>query len=91
MMKEKETIALRKIVDYKVKEPYKIWLKYDDGIEGVIDLGDLAGVGVFKVWDDLKFFAQMKVERGRRVYWSEDLDLCSDALYIELTGHNPYA
>jgi hypothetical protein len=82
---------LRKIVDYKVLEPYKIWLSYDDGVQGKVDLSDFAHKEVFAPWKDESFFRQMKVDRGRRVYWSEDLDFCPDALYIQITGHNPYA
>jgi len=26
---------------------YRIWVKYSDGSEGIVDLSDLAGAGVF--------------------------------------------
>ena len=82
---------LRRIVDYKVLEPYKIWLAYDDGVEGKVDLSEFARMPAFAPWKDEKFFKQLRVERGRHVFWSEDLDFCPDALYILITGQNPYA
>ena len=30
---------------------YKLWLRYSDGVEGEVDLPNLAGRGVFKRWD----------------------------------------
>ena len=38
-------------------EPYRIWLRYDDGVEGEVDLSDMAGDGVFVAWLDHSFFA----------------------------------
>jgi hypothetical protein len=35
-------------IDIKPLPDYRIWLKYSHGIEGVVDLSQLAGKGVFK-------------------------------------------
>jgi hypothetical protein len=82
---------LRKITDYKVLQPYQVWLRFDGGIEGTVDLSDFAQMPVFAPWKDEAFFKNMKVDGGRNVHWSEDLDLCPDSLYIRITGVNPYA
>ena len=34
-------------VEVRALEPYRIWLRYDDGAEGEVDLSYLAGDGVF--------------------------------------------
>ena len=70
-------------------EPYRIWLRYDDGVEGEVDLSHLAGKGVFAPWKDPAFFAGVYIGSGGWVGWSEDLDLCGDALYMEITGITP--
>ena len=33
-------------VEVRALEPYRIWLRYDDGVEGELDLSDTAGDGV---------------------------------------------
>ena len=56
-----------KPVQVKALANYRVWLRYDDGAEGTVDLSDLAGRGVFKAWDDA---AHRKVS-GRSVSGSE--------------------
>lgn len=82
---------LKHIEAYKILENYNVWLKYDDGVEGVIDFSSYLKYPAFAAWKNESFFKQMKVEKGRDVFWNENLDLCPDALYIQLTGINPYA
>lgn len=35
---------------------YKIWIKFEDGVKGEIDLSSLKGKGVFEIWNDYKKF-----------------------------------
>ena len=83
--------SLKNIVDYKILDNYSIWLKYDDGVNGTIDLSDYLKYPVFAPIKNVDFFSQLKIEEGRHVYWNDVLDLCPDALYIKITGINPYA
>ena len=50
------------LVEVRALEPYRIWLRYDDG---VVDLSHLAGKGVFTVWDDHSFFAGVRLGSWR--------------------------
>ena len=50
-----------KTVAVKALSDFRLWLRYSDGVEGEIDLSDLAGKGVFRVWDDLKVFEQVRL------------------------------
>lgn len=68
---------------------YRIWLRYDNGVEGEVDLSDLAGRGVFKGWDDPTFFESVHIGKHGEIAWGEDIDLCPDALYMRLTGETP--
>jgi hypothetical protein len=68
---------------------YRIQIAFSDGAEGVVDLSDLAGQGVFKAWEDAKFFAQAHLGPGRQVRWNDEIELCPDAVYMRLTGRNP--
>ena len=73
-------------IEVKPRDGYKIWLRYEDGVEGEVDLSDVAGKGVFAAWDDRAFFESVKVNGYRAVRWGEDIDVCSDAIYMEITG-----
>lgn len=76
-------------VEVRALEPYRIWLRYDDGVEGEVDLSDMAGDGVFVAWEDPSFFSGVRLGPGRSIAWSECIDMCGDALYLEITGMTP--
>ena len=65
---------------------YRIWIEFEDGEQGEIDLSHLAGQGVFKAWLDPEFFQDVRIIDNDTVLWGNDIDLCPDALYMELTG-----
>ena len=65
---------------------YRIWLRYEDGVAGEIDLSHLAGKPAFWRWEDRQFFESVGIGDGGAVKWDEQVALCGDALYLELTG-----
>ena len=68
------------------RDGYRVWLRYSDGTAGEIDLSALAGQGVFSAWEDPACFAAVRLAEHGAVVWDEDLELCPDALYLQLTG-----
>jgi len=78
-----------KPLEVKPLPGYKLWLRYSDGVTGVVDLSDLAGQGVFSVWKDPAYFERVQIGSDRAIMWGEDLDLCPDALYLKITGKTP--
>jgi hypothetical protein len=58
-------------------------------MEGCVDLSELAGQGVFKAWEDEKFFRQVHVGPARQIRWNDEIELCPDAIYLKLTGKTP--
>lgn len=77
------------LAEVKVLQGYRLWLRYADGVEGEVDLSDLAGRGVFEAWQDRRFFDKVRIENGRTLVWGEHLDLCADALYLRMSGKTP--
>ena len=73
-------------VAVEAREGRRIWLRYSDGAAGEVDLSDMTGKGVFKAWDEPGCFEQVHIAPHRAIAWSDDLELCPDALYMELTG-----
>lgn len=68
---------------------YKLQLCYADGAEGEIDLAEFAGRGVFKLWDDPGAFERAHIGEFGQVAWSDEVEMCADALYLRLTGKQP--
>ncbi len=73
-------------VEVRVLEPHRIWLRYDDGVAGEVDLSYLAGDGLFAVWDDPAVFAGVHIGPIGGISWGERIDLCPDDMYARITG-----
>jgi hypothetical protein len=81
---------MKKIVAINVLENYRVWLRFDDGVEGTVDFSSHAGQGVFAPWHNYAFFRQAALgEQGRTLTWPGELDFCADALWLEATGKQP--
>ncbi len=65
---------------------FRIRVAYSDGTEGVIDLSADVGRGVFAPLADEEFFQTVHIGRFGQIAWSEDLEICPDAAYQEITG-----
>ncbi|MCY3646892.1 MAG: DUF2442 domain-containing protein [Chloroflexi bacterium] len=70
----------------QARDGYRLWLRYSDGATGEIDLSRLAGKGVFVAWNEPGCFERVRIAPHRAIAWDDDLELCADALYLELTG-----
>ena len=70
----------------EAREGFRLWVRFDDGVEGEVDLSSRAGRGVFKVWDDPGVFESVSITPHRSIRWTEDAELCADAVYLEITG-----
>lgn len=68
---------------------FRLHLYFSDGTERTVDVSDLAGVGVFQAWLNPGVFEQVRVTDYGSLAWPDELDLCSDALYLRATGKEP--
>jgi hypothetical protein len=81
---------MKKIISFKVLDGYRVWLQFDDGVEGEAEFSAHVGKGVFAGWTDYGFFRQAGIgERGRTLTWPGELDFCADALWLQVTGKQP--
>ncbi len=76
-------------VEVKALPNFRIWLRYDDGTAGDVDLSDLVGRGVFNAWLDISFFNSVRLGSHGALEWGSDIDICPDAMYLRLTGKAP--
>lgn len=70
-----------RIVACEAKPKYHVWLCFDDGLEGEVDLVDLVGKGVFEAWESVEFFNQVRVDpQTDALTWGEGIDLDAHSL-----------
>lgn len=77
------------LVEIIPKDNYRLFLRYDDGTQGELDLSAYVGRGVFKAWLNPSAFKQVKLTEYGNPEWPGEIDLCPDALYMQLTGKKP--
>ncbi|MDP2982803.1 MAG: DUF2442 domain-containing protein [Candidatus Latescibacter sp.] len=80
---------MRKIKEVKVLGQYQLNLVFYDGVRGTVDLSDLVGKGVFSIWRDRSVFEHVQIGSSGELAWSDQADLCPDALYLKVTGKKP--
>jgi hypothetical protein len=78
-----------KLTEIVPKNGYRLFLRYDDGACGEVDLSSYAGRGVFSAWLKSGVFEQVILADAGHPQWPGGLDLCPDALYMKLTGKSP--
>lgn len=65
---------------------YRLELAFESGEQGVVDLSSMVGRGVFAAWNDTTVFERVSVTEFGAVEWPGGLDLCPDAIYLQMTG-----
>lgn len=76
------------IIEVKALEGHRLWLKFEDGAEGVFDFGRSVGfAGVFSPLNDPEYFARVRVEPELgTVVWPNGADLDPLVLHAAVTG-----
>ncbi len=64
---------------------YCLRVTYPGGVDGVIDLAGDVGRGVFTPLADEAFFRTVHIGQFGQIAWSEDIEICPDAAYREIT------
>ena len=74
----------------KYEGHYKVWLKFNDGKEGVVDLVDIPShyKSAAPLLDE-KVFASFFLDEWPTLAWSCGFDLSPEFLYERLTGRKP--
>lgn len=64
----------------------RLFLRYQDGVEGEVNVSHLAGRGVFSLWNHPGEFEKVTIGESGEVCWNDQVDLCSNALYMQIIG-----
>ena len=73
----------------EAREGFRVWVEYSDGESGEVDLSDVAGLGIFKAWDDREFFERVHITSFGAIAWNDQIEICPDNVYFDLTGKTP--
>jgi hypothetical protein len=76
---------------YRVKrvrpqEGYRLFVEFEDGVHGEVDLSGRLFGPVFEPLRDPDFFAEVSVDEYGAVCWPNGADLAPDALHMQLAG-----
>jgi len=71
------------IVEVRAEKNHGLWLRFADGITGIVQLNPSEFTGVLEPLRDPEFFGKVYLEHGA-VSWPGEIDLAPDALYREL-------
>jgi hypothetical protein len=79
---------LKDIVEVRPLDGYRLWLRFEDGIEGTVDVAEMIHFhGVFAPLQDRTKFLEVHVDRETgTVCWPSGADLDPDVLYAAITG-----
>jgi hypothetical protein len=71
------------VVEVKPEPHHRLFVRFQDGVEGHVQLHPHQLTGVLSPLRDEQFFAQVFIDYGA-VAWPGDIDLAPDAMYAEV-------
>jgi hypothetical protein len=76
-----------RITEMKYLSEYRVWLRFDDGKEGEVDLRDELWGEVFEPLKPLERFKTAYLDRElNTIRWENGADLAPEFLYAKLTA-----
>jgi len=66
--------------EIKVLDEYRIWLRFDDGFESIVDLKPLLNRGIALELLDSTHFIKVDIESGGGLAWENGFDVCPNSL-----------
>jgi len=76
---------MHRVTECKASEDYRLWLRFEDGVEGSVFLGNLVEIGTFESWRDVSRFCRVVVDpTSATVVWDGGVRLDPDILYQDL-------
>lgn len=73
------------VVEVKPEPDYCLFVRFQDGMTGLVRLRPEDMTGVLAPLRDVHFFAQVFVDSGA-VAWPGEVDLAPDAMYAQIAG-----
>ena len=79
---------LKDIIEVNHQENYLLYLKFEDGKDGIVDISQLIEFrGIFAKLQDINYFKTVKLNpEWGTIYWENGADLDPDVLYSIVTN-----
>lgn len=79
---------LRDVIEVRPLEGYRVFMRFDDGVQGELDLEPLLSPfdGVFEPLRELARFREVFVDNGGTIAWPNGADLAPEVLYSKVSG-----
>jgi len=79
---------LRDVVEVRALEGYRVFLRFDDGVQGELDLEPLLAPfdGAFEPLRDPTRFREVFVDISRTIAWPNGADIAPETLYSLVSG-----
>jgi len=76
---------MHRVTDCEASTNYWLWIRFEDGLEGSIFLGNLLEIGAFQTWRDINQFCRVSIDPGlSTVVWSGGIRFDPDILHQDL-------
>jgi hypothetical protein len=59
-------------------DDYKLFVEFDDGISGIIDLSKWKNKPLFSLWNVKDNFKNFKITENKKIEWDEEIDMDPD-------------
>ena len=79
--------ATHTVTDVRAEDNYTLWLRFDDGLEGHVYLGDLITSHTLGALSDAEKFSRAAIDPvSNAVTWEGEVNLDPDALYRDVAS-----
>lgn len=74
-----------RITELVALKDHKLWLKFEDGTAGELNLEHLVGKGVFRAWDSEVLFEKAYInEENGAIAWNDELEIDPYSAYLKI-------
>jgi hypothetical protein len=75
------------LISVKARDDYTLWLRFQDGMEGSVFLGNLVEIASFSAWRNVREFLQARVDMdGAAVSWPAGVRLAGEVFYMDIAA-----
>ena len=80
-------MSARTVMELRAERDYMLWLKFDDGLEGRVYLGDLMSTEAYGAHVDEQAFFKVRIDPvSREVIWEGGVHIDPDVLYRNIAS-----